>query len=163
MQMEVPLSSLLSENHVIRLRSSNRREVVEELVDVLVKQGELPEERRKAAIRSIMLRENQSPTGLGGGLAVPHAKLNGIPRFLSAIGISDAGVDFEADDGKAHLIVLLFSQPQTKHAVTHLELLRFISEHFASSESVAAMTANISAEDIIEHIRELEGAAGLEA
>ena len=149
----LPLSKLLTESHIINLSARSRKMAVEEMIDQLVNLGDLAPERRDAAVRSVLLREYQACTGLGNGLALPHAKLNGIKRFISAIGISTDGIDFGAPDGGARLVVLLISQPQSDHAVQHLDLLRFIGEHLGSAKDVKALTTGLSPAEVLEAIR----------
>ena len=153
----LPLSKLLTESHIIPLAARSRKMAVEELIDCLVNVGDLPAERRDAAVRSVLLREYQAATGLGNGLAVPHAKINGIKRFMSVIGISTDGIDFGAKDGGARLVVLLISQPQSDHAVQHLDLLRFIGERLGSAKDVTALTDGLSPAQVLEAIRGREG------
>ena len=52
-------------------------------------------------------REEQMPTGLEGGIGIPHARSSHVSEPSLAFGRTDAGVDFGADDGPAHLIFLI--------------------------------------------------------
>ncbi len=151
-----PLSKLLTEDHIVVLSATTRKGAIEELLDVLVRTGDLPAGRRAHAARAILLRESQSPTGVGNGLAMPHAKLNGIPRFLSVIGVAPGGIDFGAKDGGARLIILLLSKPQTESAVQHLDLLRFIAERLGGDKDVAALTDGLKPAEVLEAIRSRE-------
>jgi mannitol/fructose-specific phosphotransferase system IIA component (Ntr-type) len=51
------------------------------------------------------------PTGLGNGVAVPHARLNGVAAPLIAVGLSQPGINFDAPDGLPAQIVLLLITP----------------------------------------------------
>lgn len=54
-------------------------------------------------------RERVSSTGIGGGIAVPHAKLASIEGFVVSVGISRAGIPFEAKDGHPVQIVVMIA------------------------------------------------------
>ncbi len=57
---------------------------------------------------SAWLREQTLPTGIGNGVALPHARLDGVKEPAVVLGLSEAGVDFDAPDGgPAHLVFLI--------------------------------------------------------
>jgi Kef-type K+ transport system membrane component KefB/mannitol/fructose-specific phosphotransferase system IIA component len=103
------LVDFLSARHFIRnLRADTRRGVVEELAGAVCAGTTLDLATVQAAVWA---REEALPTGLGNGLAVPHARVPGLPRPLVAVGLSSVGVDFDAPDGRpARVIVLLLTQ-----------------------------------------------------
>lgn len=68
-------------------------------------------------------------TGLGSGLAVPHARLEGLAGPAVGVGISRAGIDFDAPDGRpAHLVFLLLTPRNDDGA--QLEILADIARTF---------------------------------
>ncbi|HEY7711020.1 MAG TPA: cation:proton antiporter [Candidatus Entotheonella sp.] len=79
-----------------------------------------------AAVRH---REQLMPTGVGYGIAVPHARLEGITTPIVAVGLSRAGIDFDAADGlPAQLIFLLLTAPSDDGA--QLDILAEITKIF---------------------------------
>lgn len=62
-----------------------------------------------AAVRE---RERVLSTGIGLGIAIPHAKIPGVTRFVVAVGRHGAGIEFDAIDGKPVHIVVLIAGPQ---------------------------------------------------
>jgi Kef-type K+ transport system membrane component KefB len=79
-----------------------------------------------AAVRH---REQLMPTGVGYGIAVPHARLEGITTPIVAVGLSRAGIDFDAADGlPAQLIFLLLTAPSDEGA--QLDILAEITKIF---------------------------------
>lgn len=105
----VSISDLLSEDVVkADLEAESRDEVFEELIGCLVDNGDL--ESDDAALKALHDREEILSTGIGEGLAIPHAKMDDIDEFLAAFARIPDGVDFKSLDGKpAHLIFLLLS------------------------------------------------------
>jgi Kef-type K+ transport system membrane component KefB len=66
----------------------------------------------EAVIAAVQYREQLMPTGVGHGVAVPHAHVEGVTTPVVAVGLSRAGIDFDAVDGlPAHLIFLLLTPP----------------------------------------------------
>ena len=117
------LSELLRSGAVVpALRGLRVEEVAAELVDGLVETEVLPHVSREAALISILKRESASTTGLGAGVAIPHAKVPFVRDFVAALGLSREGVDFRAaDGGSVHAVFLLFSPADDPYG--HLGLL----------------------------------------
>lgn len=62
----------------------------------------------KAFLRAIHARETAMSTGIGMGVAIPHAKIPSITGLVMAIGRSKQGIDFDSlDDLPAHIIILM--------------------------------------------------------
>ena len=79
----------------------------------------------------LLEREKLGSTGIGEGVAIPHAKLPGMPGLLAAFGRSKKGIEFQAIDNRpAQLFVLLFA-PENSAGI-HLKALARISRLFKS-------------------------------
>jgi len=95
---------------ITSLKSSKRDEVLGELLDALVAAEAINADRRDPYLKEALKRERKGSTGFGHGVAVPHVKASGLDRLTVAIGISEAGVDFNAlDKQPVHSIFLLIS------------------------------------------------------
>jgi fructose PTS system EIIA component len=96
--------------------------ITTDLVDLDLKAGDRQEATRKLAERlvaaarvtdldgflaDVRAREAQMPTGIEGGIGIPHARSAHVTEPTLGFGRSAAGVDFGADDGPAHLIFLI--------------------------------------------------------
>ena len=79
-------------------QSSDRDGAIAELVSSLDKAGGLGDGNAKTITRAVIKRENEASTGMGKGVAVPHAKHKAIKDIVAAIGQSSAGIDFSALD-----------------------------------------------------------------
>src|ERR1700752_4261133 len=67
-----------------------------------------PDIDRALLLRTLRERESQASTGLGDGVAIPHARLLGLDRMIAAFARSSEGIDWDASDGRpAHLVLLL--------------------------------------------------------
>ncbi|MBI1337454.1 MAG: PTS sugar transporter subunit IIA [Phycisphaera sp.] len=99
---------------VPQLKSTDRDEVIGELVDALVKAGAATKTLRDDLVKQILDREKHGSTGFGKGVAVPHVKHEKIKKMAAAIGVSQPGVDFHAlDKAPVYSVVLLLS-PKNK-------------------------------------------------
>ncbi|MCA1786334.1 MAG: PTS sugar transporter subunit IIA, partial [Desulfobacteraceae bacterium] len=82
----------------------------------------------------LMERESLGSTGIGGGIAIPHGKLNGLTDVLLGFGRSHAGVEYDSLDGRPVHIFFLLLTPENSTG-GHLKVLAQISkllkmEHF---------------------------------
>ncbi len=110
---EESLSALLRRGAWVKeLGVSTATEAIEALVASLAPQlGEL----EKRACRAVLDREVLASTGLGDEVAVPHAVVAGLSRPMMALGFAQAGVDFNAPDGRTSRIVFLLLMPPRAH------------------------------------------------
>jgi len=108
------------------LKSTQKEDVIKEMVAALVKTGRIEEGTSKKVIKALMDREELGSTGIGAGVAVPHAKHDSITDLVGAFGRSKKGINFDALDGEpVHVLFLLLSSKSASGA--HLEALAYIS------------------------------------
>ena len=121
----IKVSNFLNSQAVIdQLEASNKKEVLEELCDVLVTLH--PELDKDKMVGILLDRERLGSTGVGEGIAMPHGKVNDLEGLIACFGRSRKGVTFDAVDEKpVHLFFLLFA-PE-KSAGDHLKALAKIS------------------------------------
>lgn len=87
-----------------------------------------------AAVAAFVLRDREraGSTGVGGGLAIPHGKIQGLERVVGCFARSVDGVDFAAiDEAPVHLFFAVLAPPQPK---LHLKALARASRLFKSTE-----------------------------
>lgn len=83
--------------------------------------------------QAVWTREKAMSTGIGSGVAIPHARLSGISNPIVAVGVSLDGIDFDAPDGElAHLIFLILTPAQDAGA--QVEILADIAKIFQHKE-----------------------------
>jgi Kef-type K+ transport system membrane component KefB/mannitol/fructose-specific phosphotransferase system IIA component (Ntr-type) len=115
---------------VTELKSHSRPEVVAELAKIAAEVAGL---EAAEVVDGVMIREEIMATGIGHGLAVPHARLRGLARSVVAVGLSRHGVDFDAPDGRPAQLIFLLLTPIHDDG-TQLELLADIATVFKSDE-----------------------------
>ena len=76
----------------------------------------------------MLAREKQATTGIGKGIALPHAKIKSVKKIVGAIGRSSRGIDFSALDSKpVYIVLLLLSNPENPDE--HLQAMETIFKH----------------------------------
>jgi len=94
------------------MTASTKDAVIQSLVDVLVTVGAVTE--RDRMIADIQQRERVMSTGIGGGIAVPHAQSPGATRLAMALGRLARPIDFEALDERPVQLVFLVVGPEER-------------------------------------------------
>ncbi len=95
------------------LKANNKKAVVLELVTALKKAMDGEKFAVTDVADAILERERVGSTGLGAGVAVPHAKLDTVKGVIGAFGRCPSGVDFNSVDGEpVSLVFLIVSPPQ---------------------------------------------------
>jgi mannitol/fructose-specific phosphotransferase system IIA component (Ntr-type) len=84
-------------------------------------------------LEALKTREEQVSTGVGYGVAIPHAFSEKLERVVAVFGRSQAGIDFEALDGKPVHFVILFLVPKKDYHL-HLQTLAAIAKMFTNIE-----------------------------
>ncbi|MEO5714686.1 MAG: PTS sugar transporter subunit IIA [Luteolibacter sp.] len=104
-----------------------------ELVDLLVSTGQLPEEQRAEMLEAFRVREEQVSTGIGLGVAIPHAFSDHLEKVIAVFGRSKSGIDFQSlDNAPVHLIILFIVPRKGYHM--HLQTLAAIAKMFTNVE-----------------------------
>lgn len=115
---------------VPRLGSSERDEVIAELVDALIGCGAAEARLRDELIGRILERERRGSTGFGRGIAVPHVKHKNVKRMAAAIGLSPTGVEFNALDKQPVFSIFLLLSPEDRPE-DHLQAMEVIFKNLS--------------------------------
>ena len=138
----------------LNLRSTSKRDVIEELVDVLDRAGKLS--NRDGYRDAILKRESESTTGLGEGIAIPHAKTAAVKRPAIAFGRSE-GIDYEALDGQPSRLFFMIAAGENADN-EHLETLSKLSVYLMDPAFQERLYAASTEDDVIRAIEEKEAA-----
>lgn len=106
------------------LKATNKMGALKELNDLLNKSGKLNNEEK--CLEALVNRENLGSTGIGKGVAIPHAKTEYANDLTIAFGLSKTGVEFNAVDEEKVNIFFVFASPM-KNSKTYLKILARIS------------------------------------
>ena len=122
------LANLLSAGQIVpEMQSLARWEAIAELVDVLVAGGKIRPEDRAEVLESVRQREQTMSTGIGFGIAIPHASSGKVDEVVAAFGRSVRGIEFDSLDGQPVFFIVLFVVPKDQFQ-THLRTLAAIAK-----------------------------------
>ena len=100
------ITKLLAPKRILFLEDTTKDAALRRLARSLARTEAVTSE--KELLKAINDRERILSTGVGQGIAMPHAKISSVNDFVSAVGISKKGVPFDSLDGKpAHFIVMI--------------------------------------------------------
>ena len=106
------LTDLLDTERVrVPLESEGKAALLRELVDLVMGPG--PDARADEVLRAVLEREMVLSTGIGGGVAIPHAKTNAVSTLRIAAGRTAHGVEFDALDGEPVRLCFLLVGPES--------------------------------------------------
>ncbi len=148
------ISELISPDAILlELGAREKLEVIKELVQPLVASGAITDE--EAFLAAIARRENLESTGIGLGVAIPHARTPAVARIVLAFGRSEAGVDFSSLDGKLSHIVFLIAAPE-QQKTDYIVTLARLSKLLRREDVREALTRAETPEQVIRVVRENE-------
>lgn len=120
------LTELLSERLIsVDLKATGKLAVLEELAHLISRVHD--EVNPEAVARALLERERISSTAVGHTVAIPHAKTPVVDSVVGCLGLSRAGIDFDADDGLPTRIFFTLVAPQSSSG-EHLKVLARIAQ-----------------------------------
>lgn len=113
------------------LSAVSKDEVIDELIDILAKDGKITD--REEFKKAVLKREEEFSTGIGMGIAIPHGKSSTVKEASIVFGKSNKGIDYESmDDMPAHLFFMIAVPEESSDL--HLRALSEISRKLMHSE-----------------------------
>lgn len=148
------ITQLLTEDTIILdVAATAKQAVLEELTAQLDSAGKLADP--KQFIADILERESQSTTGIGDGIAIPHAKSTAVKAPAIAFGRSIGGLDFESLDGQpAHLFFMIAASEGAND--DHLEALSRLATFLMDSKFRDRVMAATTKQQVLEAVTEKE-------
>jgi len=110
----------------VPLMHTDKRAIINELVEVVAKAKGYSTQQFEQILDAVLNRESLGSTGIGNGIAIPHAKTDVVEQVAMVVGISRFPVDFDSPDGQKSRIFFLVLAP-SKQASAHVELLASIA------------------------------------
>ncbi len=148
----VSISRYLDERLVVFLEENTRDAVISRLVDVLDQAGKLIDKNR--FFSAIVDREKLVSTGIGVGVAIPHAKIEGYEDFFIAIAVlKKRGVDWNSLDGSEVKVVFMIGGPENKQT-EYLKILSKLTHAVKDEERRKKILKTSSAKEVIDLFQE---------
>ncbi len=122
----IRVADYITPNQVEFLEETSREEAIKRLISIAVKEGVLADE--KEFFDAIIQREEMVSTGLGMGIAIPHAKIKQLDDFFLIVGIHRGeGIEWNAIDGLKVRLIFLIGGPQSLHK-EYLQILSNLTQ-----------------------------------
>ncbi len=116
---------------IVGLNGEGKREILEELVDVLEVGDNITD--REKVLEAVLQREEIMSTGIGHGIAIPHGKSEYVKELRGVLGIKRKGVEFDSLDGQPTFIFFLLVSPMDVSG-PHIKALARISRLLKGEE-----------------------------
>lgn len=150
---------LVRETIVESVQATDKKGALRELAEAIRAARKPAGYKAADVLEALLKREKMGTTGMGGGVALPHAKVEGLSGLYGAFGRSKEGVDFGAVDGeKVHLMFVLVSPPSEANA--HLMALKRLSAGIRLPNMPKFLKAAKGAKEIWDLLREMDEAVG---
>ncbi len=138
------LASLLSSEQIIpEMEATERWPAIVELIDLLVSQKKIEPASRDSILAALKQREETMSTGIGFGIAIPHASSEDVEEVVAAFGRSSQGIEFDALDNAPVKFVVLFVVPKNQfqtHLRTLASIAKFLNDRSVRDRLAAAAT-----------------------
>jgi len=144
---------LSPESMIMDLKATTKDEAINEMADLEVATGIV--NNKEKFVESIWAREKESTTGIGGGIAMPHARNEYINKARVLFAKSEKGVDFDSlDQQPVHLFFMITAPAGADN--THLQALAKLSSLLINPDLVEKLKAAKTADEVIDLFSQAE-------
>jgi mannitol/fructose-specific phosphotransferase system IIA component (Ntr-type) len=138
---------------ILDLQSDGVQDTLREMVQNLAARGVVKQEG--SVLDALLKREADQSTGIGCGVAIPHAVYPELPSTVIELALSHQGIDFcSLDEKPVHTVFLLLSPPA--NSGTHIKLLARIARLMRQPDILDELLSAGSAEELIDRIRQFD-------
>ena len=131
----------------------SKSEALDQIVDLLVKSEKIND--KEAYRKQVYAREEESTTGIGEGIAIPHGKCDAVTKpGLAAMVVKD-GVDFDSLDGEPVTLMFLIAAPNTEDNI-HLDVLSKLSVLLMNEEFTESLRNAKTVEEFMNIINDAD-------
>jgi fructose-specific phosphotransferase system IIA component len=149
------LAKLLSTDRILPdLQATERWQAIAEIVDFLVARQAVAAEDRESVLTALRQREETMSTGIGFGIAIPHASSDCVTEVVSAFARSTKGIEFDSLDNEPVNFIVLFLVPKDQfqaHLRTLAAIAKFLNDRVVREELAAATGAEGIMEIFLRH------------
>ena len=136
------------------LQATTKEGAIREMVQALVKAGQIPEDNYEDIVHNVLRREELGSTGIGRCVAVPHTKFN-LKEMVGTVAVSPNGVDFDSLDGQPVRVLFLLISPQDQPQ-DHLLALEHVAKQLREDTFRRFLVQARNQADIIELLTEAD-------
>lgn len=138
----------------IDLQGNTRDDIIDEMISKLDLAGALTS--KDDFKQAILSRENESSTGIGMNIAIPHGKSDAVTKPRVVFGIQQNGVDWKSLDGTEAKLIFMIAVPKTGQGDAHLKILQMLSRKLMDDTFRDQLLTAKSNEQALELLSEVE-------
>ncbi|MDO4680757.1 MAG: PTS sugar transporter subunit IIA [Aerococcus sp.] len=131
----------------LNLKGTKKEEVLMELTDLLVNDGDVID--KDTFFKDVLYRETEGITGIGQGVAIPHGKSSAVKNTTLAVGISDHPIEWETLDENPVDVVILFAVRDQDANTLHIKLLQNVAVLLADDDFINSLHHIKTKEELI--------------
>lgn len=148
------ITDLLDRNSIsLDAAPGSKNEALDQIVELMAKSGRIKDIDAYRA--QVYAREEESTTGIGEGIAIPHGKCDAVLKPGLAAMVVKNGVDFDALDGEPVTLMFLIAAPNTKDNV-HLDVLSKLSVMLMDEEFTASLRNAETVDEFLEIVNKAD-------
>ncbi|MFH1504957.1 MAG: fructose PTS transporter subunit IIA [Candidatus Omnitrophota bacterium] len=154
-ETEIKISSFLKEDRItLNLKASGKEDSIKKMAALLKDAPEISD--FDLFLNDVSERESLNTTGIGDGIAIPHARTQAVNEFVISIGRSLDGIDFGALDNKPAKLIFLMGTPKDKGLNSYLRILARLTRLLRKDDFRKSLRGALSPKEIIEQFRKIE-------
>lgn len=148
------ISDLLIKDRInLDVQSTDKTGIIRELAKLHESTGVLND--YEGYVNALMAREAQSSTGIGEGIAIPHAKTEFVKEPALAMGRKKEGIEYDSLDGEPATLFFMIAAPDGANN-THIETLARLSQLLLDDDFKAALENAATADEVVDIINKAE-------
>lgn len=136
-------------------KSADRWGLIEEMVDLAVKNKEIPNSVKDTVLNALIEREKSMTTGIGNAIAIPHCITDAVDETIYVFALSRKGINFDSIDNLPVKVSILIVVPRSKRS-QHIKTLANIAKIMNNEKLRDKLLAVKKPEEIIEEITKYE-------
>ena len=149
------ISDHISEKMIcLALENTTKEGVIKELAELLKNSEDVTD--FDMFLKDVFEREKLGATGIGNGIAIPHARTDAVHNIIIAFGRSSQGINFNGVDDKPAKLVFLIGTPK-KDVNKYLQVLAHLTRLLKKESFRQQLLEAQNADEILNAIREIEG------
>jgi PTS system fructose-specific IIA component/PTS system nitrogen regulatory IIA component len=138
---------IVRESISVRLQADDKSSAIRQLVTNIKTAGYFPGNQVDDVVNAVFRREKLGSTGIGRGVAIPHAKYENLDRLVGTVAIANKGVPFDSVDKEPVDILVMLISPRDRTA-EHLLALQRISSWLIDDSVIAELKKAQSADEV---------------
>jgi fructose-specific phosphotransferase system IIA component len=150
------LSKSLKKNSIIiKAESTNRWDLIEEMLDLTINNNDVRKEDRDILKNALFDREKSMSTGIGRGVAIPHCTTDVVEDLVIVLAFCENGIDFESIDSLPVQIAIFLLVPKNK-LKQHIKTLANIAKLMNNDELRSKLLAGKKPDSVLKTIKNYE-------